>query len=110
LAAGFGFIALIVLGFVAARADNGTAAIAASAVAVAGAAIGGYIGATFMKTQEHSSNQMSQYFTQPVELLRALSAERLAATLEPADKAKAMQMIIDGVMRGNTLSISKPAD
>lgn len=46
-----GFVAVIALGALAAFASSGTAAIAASVVAVAGAALSGFVGATFMKSQ-----------------------------------------------------------
>lgn len=93
-----GFVAVIALGVVAAYAPNGTAAIAASVVGVAGAAMSAYVGATFMKTQAQASKQLSRFFLQPVEFARLLGAERLLETLEPSQRADVVSNIVNSMM------------
>lgn len=93
-----GFIAVVALGVLAAFADNGTASIAAAAVGVAGAAMSGYIGVTFMKIQAESSAQFRQFFQQPVEFSRLLGAERLVETLEPEHRSDAVKQIVLALM------------
>lgn len=90
-----GFLAVIGLGILAALAPTGTAAIAASVVAVAGAALSGFVGATFMKSQSEASGQLREFFLQPVEFARLLGAERLLGlvTTEEA-KEKAIEQVI----------------
>lgn len=93
-----GFILVIGLGLAAAFATSGTASIAAAAVGVAGAAMSGYIGATFMKAQSEASAQLRQFFLQPVEFSRLLGAERLLNTLPDAHKAEAVQLVVRTMM------------
>lgn len=89
-----GFIAVIGVGFFAAFAKNGTASIAAGVVGVAGAAMSGMIGATFLKSQAEASSQLRQFFSQPVDLLHVLGAERLVQSLPDSERATAVQQII----------------
>lgn len=93
-----GFVAVIALGVVAAYAPNGTAAIAASVVGVAGAAMSAYVGATFMKTQAQASNQLSKFFLQPVEFARLLGAERLLQTLPESERSEVVSTIVKTMM------------
>lgn len=103
-----GFVAVLILGGLTAFANGGTASIAASVVGVAGAAMTGYIGATFMKSQSEASAQLSQFFLQPVEFSRMLGVERLLDSLEPADRARAIQRIVDSTMPAAVLTPSSP--
>jgi hypothetical protein len=93
-----GFVAVIILGIVAAFAKNGAAAIAASVIGVAGAAMSGYVGATFMKAQSEASAQLRQFFLQPVEFSRMLGVERLVETLPDSDRPAAVQQIVKSMM------------
>lgn len=92
-----GFVAILSLGGLAAFSD-GTSAIAASVVGVAGAAMGGYIGATFMKAQAEASVQLRAFFLQPVQFSRMLGAERLLDGLPDPERAAAVQLIIKSMM------------
>ncbi|WP_309989458.1 hypothetical protein [Paenarthrobacter nitroguajacolicus] len=93
-----GFVTVILLGVAAALAVNGTASIAAGVIGVAGAAMGSYIGVTFMKAQAEASAQLRQFFLQPVEFSRMLGAERLLSTLEPSDRTAAVHRVIETMM------------
>lgn len=101
-----GFGVVVLLGIVAAFAKDGTASIAASVAGVAGAAMGAYIGSTFMKAQAEASAQLSQFFLQPVEFARLLGAERLLETLEPSERSVAVQRVIETMM----ISTGKASD
>jgi hypothetical protein len=93
---GFGLVVLI--GVIAGLAPNGSAAVAASVVAVAAAALSGFVGATFMKSQTEASNQLREFFLQPVELARALNAERLLQDLAADQRAEVTRDLIRGVV------------
>lgn len=89
-----GFVAVITIGVAVAFADNATTAIAAGIVGVSGAAMSGYIGATFLRAQAQAQAQLSQFFLQPVEFARLLGAERLLDRLAEEDRPLAVQQII----------------
>jgi ABC-type multidrug transport system fused ATPase/permease subunit len=94
LATWFGFLAVIGLGVFAASAKSATAAIAAGASALGAGALSAFIGATFLRSQTESSAQLRQFFSQPVEFIRILGAERLVETLDGNQRAAAVQQII----------------
>jgi hypothetical protein len=97
LAAYAGLLVILVVAVIAGFAKNGTAAIAASVIGVAGAGLSGYIGATFMKAQAAASAQLREYFLQPVEFSRVLAAERLLDTLDRLDRAPVVTGIIQSI-------------
>jgi hypothetical protein len=109
LASVLGFGMVIVLGIIAARTENTTGAIAAGSVGIAGAAFSAYIGATFMKAQSEASAQLREYFLQPVEAARLLSAERLLEGLEGDNRAQAVNLIIQSTML-STKGVSASAE
>jgi hypothetical protein len=82
---------------IAAFTKSGTGAIAASAIGVAGAGLSGYVGATFMKSQAASAEQLRAYFLQPVEFARVLAAERLLDKVEPGERARIVERIVQSM-------------
>jgi hypothetical protein len=58
-------------------ADSSAGAVAAGVLGGAAAAMSGYIGSTFLRTQDLAAAQMRDYFGQPLEFSRFLAAERL---------------------------------
>lgn len=48
-----------------------------------------------MKSQEQATQQLRQFFNQPMEFTRLLSIERLLDDLSEADKSAAILKIID---------------
>lgn len=98
MAAVAGFGSIIALGALAAFTKSGTGAIAASVIGVAGAAMSGYIGATFMRAQAEASAQLRAFFLQPVEFSRMLGVERLLDDLTDSDRAAAVMHIITSMM------------
>jgi hypothetical protein len=97
IAAYVGFLFLIAVAVFAGLTKTGTGAIAASVVGVAGAAMSAYIGSTFMKAQASSSEQLGAYFFQPVDFARALAAERLLDKVEPGDRGKIVERIVQSM-------------
>ena len=64
----------------------------------------GYIGSTFMKAQTEASQQLQQFFLQPVEFFRLLGLERLLDLMSPEEKARAIQRIVDSMMPATNLT------
>lgn len=92
---GFWFVLLI--GMFAAFSSNGTAAIAASVIGVAGAALSGFIGHTFLRSQAEASKQLRQYYEQPLDLARILSAERLLEMIDVPDRGPVVAKMVENL-------------
>lgn len=102
VATGIGFFVVAGLGVAATFASDATRAIAASIVAASGAALSGFIGATYMRMQREASAQLRQYFMQPVEFSRILGAERLIEAIsDEAERGRAVQEIVKAMMTPN---------
>lgn len=97
IAAYSGFIVIIVVAGIAALTKSGTAAIAASVIGVAGAGLSAYVGSTFMKSQAASAEQLRAYFLQPVEFARMLGAERLLEKVEPGERVRVVERIVQSM-------------
>lgn len=65
-----------------------------------------------MKTQATAAQQLSAYFLQPVEFARVLAAERLGDRLEPADRPKVVERIVQSItpVVGDAKPLSSPGD
>jgi MFS family permease len=99
-AAAAGFAIVVIAVVLAAFSKSAPAAIASAVTGLAGGGLGGYIGATFMKTQESSAAQLRAYFDQPLEFSRALAAERLITLeggLSAQDRAAAVRDLAQAV-------------
>jgi hypothetical protein len=104
LAAGAGFLVIVIACIAAVFSDSSAAAIAAALIGVTGGGLGGYIGATFMRVQAATSESMQGYFLQPLEFSRLLAMERLIETLPAEDRARAVQQLI------GTIGVQGPVD
>lgn len=74
-----GFALLIGFAVLAARARTPAAAITTGGLGAVSAAFAGYIGRTFVRSQESAASHLRAYFDQPLEFSRFLAAERLIA-------------------------------
>lgn len=83
IAVAVGFTVLMVAVIAAAFAHTGVGSASAASVGAIGAAIGSYIGATFLKSMNDTSERLRTYFDQPVFFARLLAAERIATKLSP---------------------------
>lgn len=104
IAAGLGFLVLIISAIVAGVANSASASIVAGATGVFGAALGGYMGTTFVRMQQDASTRLRAYFLQPLEFSRILAAERLAETLEGSARDAALLSIIRSVAGSPAIS------
>jgi hypothetical protein len=97
VAAGIGFLVIVACAVAAALANSAAASISAGLLGVAGGGLAGYIGTTFMKSQETASAQLRAYFTQPLEFSKYLAAERLVGSLDADSRTAAMTSIIRAI-------------
>jgi len=101
VAAGMGFLALVIAALIAGISRSTAASIVAGIAGISGGGLAAYIGATFMKTQEMASTQLRAYFNQPLEFSRYLEAERLMLLCDPKDRATTIQEIIQSITRSS---------
>jgi hypothetical protein len=97
VAAGVGFLVIIACAVAAAMANSAAASVAAGLLGVAGGGLAGYIGTTFMRSQETAAAQLIAYFIQPLEFSKYLAAERLVASLDGESRTAAMTAIISAI-------------
>lgn len=103
LASGIGLVVILICAALAASAGSLAGAAAAGGLGAAGAALSGYIGSTFLKTQDTASAQLREYFGQPLDSSRFLSAERLLATIEDKERREnATVDVIRALVEGRT--------
>ncbi|GAB3977562.1 hypothetical protein GCM10029978_067610 [Actinoallomurus acanthiterrae] len=88
LASLFGFVLLVGCALLLAfkTPHNDTVNIVTGVLVASSAAFAGYIGRTFVRSQEASAAHLRAYFDQPVELFRYLAAERLLEGIDPAQR------------------------
>ncbi|MFI7585927.1 hypothetical protein ACIB24_02490 [Spongisporangium articulatum] len=94
VAAGLGFVVVLISAILATLADSTASAVSAGITGISGGGLGAFIGTTFMRSQEAASQQLRDYFAQPLEFSRMLAAERLLDKLSGQDKAEATVAII----------------
>lgn len=100
LAMGIGFLVLVAGSVVAIMTRDDTAKIVVGALASMGAAISGYVGATFMRAHNESLAQLNFYFRQPLVNSYLLTAERLAAKVQDSPEVfqRTYSLMIEHVM------------
>lgn len=79
VATGIGFILLVVFAVLATRTHTTAGAITTGTLGAVSAALAGYIGRTFVRSQESAADHLRAYFDQPLEFSKYLAAERLLA-------------------------------
>lgn len=77
ISASAGLAVLSMCAFIAVRAGSATGAITVGTLGAVGVAVSGYLGATFLRTQDLVARQSQTYFEQAADAFRYLSAERL---------------------------------
>ncbi|MGW0808110.1 TRADD-N-associated membrane domain-containing protein [Nonomuraea sp. NPDC002799] len=90
IAASTGFILLLAFAIMAVQAEELEATIVSGVLGAIAAALAGYIGRTFIRSQESAATHLHAYFDQPVKFSRYLAAERLIAemmALQPEQRA-----------------------
>ena len=82
-----GFVLLLVFALLAIRSSSMTASIVTGALGATAAGLAGYIGRTFVRSQESAAGHLRAYFDQPLEFSRYLAAERLLTAGEVNDES-----------------------
>lgn len=70
-------------------AESSAGAVVAGVLGGSAAAMSGYIGSTFLRTQDLAASQMRDYFGQPLEFSRFLAAERLLGEINDGERREA---------------------
>lgn len=100
IASGAGFLFLLAVGVAAAFLSHSTeSAITLGALGVVGAALSGFLSATYMKAQSEASAQLREFFRQPVEFAQMLGAERLIDKLPVDERADAVKLVVKAMMQ-----------
>ncbi|MFI5732775.1 hypothetical protein ACIA49_21845 [Kribbella sp. NPDC051587] len=98
-AAWLGLALIVLCALLAILAPTAVAAGAAGALGLAGGGLAGYIGRTFMRTQESAAAQLRAYFSQPLEFSRFLAAERMLTFIEePVKRGTATVTVISALV------------
>ena len=98
IAAGAGFVIVLVSVVVAAFAHSAVASISSVVSGLSGGGLGAFIGATFMKSQDTASVQLREYFRQPLDFSKYLAAERLLEQLDSSDRPAAIRRMIEAIV------------
>ncbi|MEU3491559.1 TRADD-N-associated membrane domain-containing protein [Streptomyces massasporeus] len=89
IAMGIGFALLVLFVVLALNVSNTTSAIVTGGLGAVSAALAGFIGKTFVKSQQTAADHLKAYFDQPLEFSRYLAAERLLADTGLSDEKRA---------------------
>jgi hypothetical protein len=109
IAAGAGFVVIIVAALIAGLSKSTGASVAAAVSGVAGGGLAAYIGKTFIKSQEAATAQLRAYFNQPLEFSRYLEAERLLALInDKSQHTSSVNSIIASIT--NSPIVTAPAE
>ncbi len=95
-----GFALLIGFAILATRVHTTASAITTGSLGAVAAAFAGYIGRTFVRSQESAASHLRAYFDQPLEFSKYLAAERLLSAsdgLTTAQQAKILSALIEDI-------------
>jgi len=93
---------LISFAVLAANVHSTAGAITAGGLGAVAAAFAGYIGRTFVRSQDSAASHLRAYFDQPLEFSRYLGAERLLAAsgeLTPEQRAKILSDLVQAIVK-----------
>ena len=76
-----------------------TGSIVSGTLGAIGAIFAGYIGRTFIRTQEATADHLRSYFNQPLEFSRFLAAERLLDTIEGDARESAVKDVVKAIVK-----------
>lgn len=107
LLVGFGFF--IVIGIVAFFARNIPAAVAASVVAAVGATVTGFVSNGVLRNAETSSREVLSFFSHPLDIQRALAAERVINSMPESSQQEARLLLVRALTQPRTYDSSGAA-
>jgi hypothetical protein len=102
-----GFAVLVVAVVVVALSGSTVVTIAAGSIGVIGAALAAFLGRSFLRAQEATTERLGLYFSQPFAFSRQLSAERLLILLDAEDRAAAVRDLIRAIMEAPVEPVSR---
>jgi len=88
-----GFVLLVGFAVLAMRASTPTASVVTGVLGAAAAGLAGYIGRTFVRSQEAAAAHLRAYFDQPLQFARYLAAERLVANFDALTDQQRADMV-----------------
>ena len=103
-ATGVGFALLIGFAVLATQNKTTAGAITTGALGAVSAALAGFIGRTFIRSQETAAERLRAYFDQPLDFSKYLAAQRLlssASYLDSAQRKSILSQIIGAVVSNN---------
>jgi hypothetical protein len=95
---GFGLLVMLAVVSVF-TAGNLAVSVTLGVLGAIGAALSGFLGATFIRLHSESSAQLREFFSQPVEFSKLLGAERLIDSLPEEDRAAAVHIVLGSIMQ-----------
>lgn len=104
-----GFCFFIVIGIVAFFARNTPAAVAASVVAAVGATVTGFVGNGVLRNAETSSREVLSFFSHPLDIQRALAAERIINSMPEPLQQEARLLLVRALTQARTYDSSGAA-
>lgn len=99
IATAIGFLALAITMTLSLTARSTTGSIVSGTLGAIGAILAGYIGRTFIRTQEATADHLRSYFNQPLEFSRFLAAERLLDTIEGDARESAVKDVVKAIVK-----------
>ncbi len=108
-AIGAGFVMLVAFAVLSFRTHSTASAITTGALGAVSAALAGYIGKTFVRSQESAATHLRAYFDQPLEFSRYLAAERLLSgqqDLNEDQRAMLLRIVISAMVKAPEHSMS----
>jgi len=91
------FVFLLAVGTLAFFARSVPSAVASSIVVAAGATVTGFVARAVLRNAETSTQEVSAFFTHPLEVEKILAAERIIATMPEAAKEGAQLLMIQAL-------------
>lgn len=90
-----GFVFIVLVGLFALTRSTTAGAISSSVVSATGAIVTGFIAQTALKNQASSSRELVEFFAHPLDVQRALAAERLIISMPEEEQAKAKLVVVE---------------
>ncbi|PHV68464.1 hypothetical protein CSW57_04405 [Williamsia muralis] len=104
---GVGFVFIVIISVIAVLAKDTTGAIASSVIGASGALLTGFIANAVLKNAASSQSELLSFFSHPLEVERALSAERIINDIgDPTEKAASQRILIEYLTGRKTESVS----
>lgn len=97
IAMSIGFALLLIFAILAVNSTSITGSIVSGALGASSAALTGYVGRTFIRSQENAAFHLRSYFLQPLEFSRYLAAERVITSLPKETPKELIGLIVRAI-------------